>query len=188
MWKRTALSLCGLLAALTALWVGFALTLRRQSPSVLRAIRRLNRAVVNPRAMETAGQPGAYASAVRHSGRTTGIPYQTPVQALMADDGFVVPLPYGTTADWLRNVLAAGTAAVVHEGDTYRVDRPELISRAMAAPYVPTREQRSHRLYGVDQFLLLHFVAPQEQDVTDEPGTGESELGEPDPGEPGTGN
>ena len=145
----------GLLVALVGLWVLFTLAMRTKFRPVQDAVRRMNRAVLNPRTMETAGRPRADASVIRHVGRTTGNPYQTPVQALATDDGFVIPLPYGTRADWLQNVLATGSAIIVNDGTTFRVDRPELISRAVAASHVPTKSQWAHRLYGVDQFLLV---------------------------------
>ncbi|MGZ4612806.1 MAG: hypothetical protein ACXV1K_06490 [Kineosporiaceae bacterium] len=51
--------------------------------------------------MRTAGSPGAYASVVRHVGRTSGRRYETPVVPVATDGGFVVPLPYGPGTDWL---------------------------------------------------------------------------------------
>ena len=42
-------------------------------------------------------------------------------------DGFAIALPYGTTADWLTNVLSAGHAVIVTEGTTHRVDRLQLV-------------------------------------------------------------
>src|SRR6267143_1895106 len=47
---------------------------------------------------------------------------------------FVMKLPYGRNTDWLKNVLASGSATIVHEGNTYRVDRPEIVPAFMAAP------------------------------------------------------
>ena len=160
MWRRIAKSVGGLVLALIVLWVVFTVAMRTKFPSVLTAIRRINRAVLNPRTMEKAGHPGAYASVIRHLGRATGTPYQTPVQALATDDGFLVPLPYGSTADWLKNVLAAGSAVIIHQGNTYPVDRPELVSSSVAAPNVPSKDRRSHRLYGVDHFLRVQRVEP----------------------------
>ena len=39
-------------------------------------------------------------------------------------DVFVVPLPYGTRVDWLRNVLAARRATIDAQGKTYNVVEP----------------------------------------------------------------
>jgi hypothetical protein len=107
-------------------------------------------------------EPGAVASVIRHVGRTSGALYETPIGPFTTDDGFVVALPYGTTPDRLKNVLAAGSAVIVHDGVTYRVDRPEVIPSADAFPFVPRSEQRSLRLFGVDQFLRVRWGEPQE--------------------------
>jgi deazaflavin-dependent oxidoreductase (nitroreductase family) len=99
---------------------------------------------------------------IRHVGRTSGTPYETPIGPYTTDDGFVIALPYGSSPDWLKNVLAAGSAVIVHEGNTYRVDRPELVPRAVAVVHVPRTEQWSLRVFGVDDFLRVRLVEPQE--------------------------
>jgi hypothetical protein len=45
-------------------------------------------------------------------------------------DQFVIVLPYGPGADWVRNVLAHGSATLVHEGRTVRVDQPVVVPLA----------------------------------------------------------
>ena len=42
-------------------------------------------------------------------------------------DGFVIALPYGTSANRVRNVLAARSATLVTEGVRHRVRRPEVL-------------------------------------------------------------
>jgi len=103
--------------------------MRSKSPPVLNAVRRFNRDLGNPRQMATAGAPGAYASVIRHVGRTSGREYETPIGAIATEDGFVSALPYGASADWLKNLLASGSAISVNEGRTYRVDQPEVVVR-----------------------------------------------------------
>lgn len=170
MWRRVAGICGGLFLALIALGIVFLVSMRTKFPPVLTAVRRMNRAVWNPQTMKTAGQPGATASVVRHVGRTSGTPYETPIGPYTTDDGFVVTLPYGSSPDWLKNVLAAGSAVIVHEGNTYRVDRPELVPSTVAFVHVPRSEQRSLRLFGVDEFLRVRRVDPQEpQGPTAEP-------------------
>lgn len=167
--KRVVVYVSGLFVAVMTIWVAFTVAMRTKFPPVQDAIRRMNRAVVNPHAMETAGQPGAYASVIQHLGRTTGTRYETPVGALATDDGFVIPLPYGESADWLQNVLAEGSAVLVNEGNTYRVDDPEIVPSAVAEPYVSLKDRRIHRLYGVDQFLQVGRVEAHETDTITEP-------------------
>jgi deazaflavin-dependent oxidoreductase (nitroreductase family) len=154
--------LCTLVFVVGTIGIVFVMGLRHKSPPVLNAIRRMNRTVFNPRQMESAGTPGAYASIIQHSGRTTGRPYETPIQAVATDEGFLIGLPYGAQADWLKNVLAAGSATLVSEGRTHRVDRPELVPIDTAGDHYSAQEQRTHRMFGVDQALRLHRVDPEE--------------------------
>jgi deazaflavin-dependent oxidoreductase (nitroreductase family) len=136
--------------------------LRTKSPPVLRAVRAMNRACVNPRQTD-AGSPGAYASLIGHTGRTTGTAYQTPVQAVPTADGFAIALPYGSQSDWLRNVLASGSATIAHEGRTHRVTDPTVVPMETAAIYFSPRDQRAHRLFGTDECLIVRTAPPDEQ-------------------------
>jgi hypothetical protein len=86
MWRPIAKLVGALLLALAAVGIIFMVGMRTKSPLVLNAVRRMSRAT-KPLAMKSAGTPGAYASVIRHVGRTTGRPYETPVSALATDDG-----------------------------------------------------------------------------------------------------
>jgi deazaflavin-dependent oxidoreductase (nitroreductase family) len=149
----------GVLLALVATGVVFVVGMRTKSPVVLDTVRRTSRAM-KPLALKSAGTPGAYASVIRHVGRTTGRAYETPVGAVAIDDGFVIALPYGPNTDWLKNVLASGSAIIVDEGNTYDVDRPELVPMATAGDYFSPQDQRAHRMFGVDQCLRVRRLGP----------------------------
>lgn len=151
-WVRVLLSVA---AGGAVLWVGFVWSFRTKFRPVQGAIRRLNRRVTNPKQLRTAGQPGAYASIVQHVGRRSGTSYRTPVVVQPAGDDLLVALPYGPSADWVQNVLAAGSATIEHEGATIRATAPELVPSEVANPHFPTKEQRMHRVYGVHDFLRL---------------------------------
>jgi len=71
------------------------------------------------------------------------------------EDGYVIELPYGTRSDWLKNVVASGSAAIVHDGGAFEVDRPEILPIAEAVPYLPAHEVRRAHRFGVDQCLRL---------------------------------
>ncbi len=144
------------LVAIAAALALFLLGMRAKSPLVMKPVIWLSRAFMNPMQMRTAGTPGAYASVIRHRGRVSGKPYETPVGVLAVDDDFLITLPYGTSAQWLRNVLAAGSATLVTEGRTYEVDHPELVPMATVEAHFPASEIRSARLFRVDQCLRLH--------------------------------
>ena len=147
----------GVLIAVTALGIVFMVGMRSKSPLVLNAVRRTGRAM-RPLAMKSSGTPGSNASVVRHVGRKSGRPYATPVNAVATDDGFVIALPYGRNTDWLKNVLASGSATILDEGNTYEVDRPEIVPLSVAEPLFPPKDQRTHRRFRVDDYLLLRSV------------------------------
>lgn len=157
-------ALCFVAAALLAV---FTVGMRTKSPVVLDAIRRMNRTYVNPRQRD-AGSPGAYASLIRHTGRATGASYETPVVAAATEDGFVIALPYGTRADWLVNVLASGSATIVHEGQSHRVGEPEVTAIETADAYFSPKDQRAHRIFGTRECLRVRHVDTHQ--AADQPG------------------
>ena len=132
--------------------------MRTKSPGVQRAVRRMNKVCWNPKAMETAGTPGSSASVVHHVGRRSGTTYDTPVVPVATEDGFVVALPYGTRADWVQNVLAAGRASITHNGATHEVDRPEVVPTSSVDVYFGESERKVHRSFRVDESLRLRHV------------------------------
>jgi deazaflavin-dependent oxidoreductase (nitroreductase family) len=162
MWTTIAMVFVCLLVAVLAIGIVFFVGMRTKSPFVQNTVRRFNRAFGNPHQMKTAGTPGAYASVIRHVGRKTGRSYETPVVPFATPDGFVIALPYGPGTDWIKNVLATGSATIVTEGDTWSVDQPELVPTAVAAPYMPAKEQRELRRFAVDRCLRVHRVEPDD--------------------------
>ena len=122
--------------------------------SIQNALRLFTR-TMRPLALRSAGKEGSGTSVVRHVGRRSGRAYQTPVIAVQHDDNFLIALPYGQRTDWLKNVLAKGSAAIVTNGHTYEVDRPEVIPMAEATGYFRPREQRMHRQFHVDLALQV---------------------------------
>ena len=162
MWRTIATLFVWLLVVVLAIGTVFFVGMRTKSPLVQNIVRRFNRAFGNPHQMKTAGTPGAYASVIRHVGRKTGRPYETPVVPFATDDGFVIALPYGPGTDWIKNVLATGSATIVTEGETWSVDRPEVVPIAEAAPYMPAKEQRSLGRFAVDRCLRVHRVDPDD--------------------------
>ena len=133
--------------------------IRTKYPPVLNRVRRYARDVGNPRQLQSAGTPGANASILRHTGRKSGKQYQTPVTATWTAEGFVIGLPYGPNTDWLKNVLANGSATLAYQGSSYQCDEPKVVSSTEAAPDFSARERRILRLMGVEQCLRLHRVS-----------------------------
>jgi deazaflavin-dependent oxidoreductase (nitroreductase family) len=147
-----------LVLALLAIATLYVFGIRSRSAMVRRAARRFHHGVGNPLQLRSAGTPGTYASVIRHQGRTTGRAYQTPVWAVSTEDEFVVAIVYGSGTDWLKNVLASGAAAIVHEGETCPVDRPEIVPMDSVRAYFPATLQRTHRLIRVEGCLRVRRV------------------------------
>jgi deazaflavin-dependent oxidoreductase (nitroreductase family) len=154
--------------AIGALGLGFVWAFRTKFGPVMRAIRRLNRAVTNPMQLRgDAGQPGAYASVVHHVGRRSGTHYRTPVGAVETGVNLAVVLPYGPDTDWVRNLTAAGGGTVEHEGRRISVGAPVLVDIAEVDTAFPPKDRRTHRRFGVRQAVRLPIVATP--DATGQP-------------------
>ena len=154
-----------LVLALTVIGIVFVAGMRSKSPPVLNTVRRISRAT-KPIVLRSAGQAGVSTSVVRHVGRSSGREYETPVAALPTDDGFVIALPYGPDTDWLKNVLASGSATIVDQGTTHLVDRPEVVPTAEAEPDLPPDTLRGLRLFRVEECLRVRHAR---QAASDQP-------------------
>ena len=137
------------------------LGMRARSPLAVDVVRRFSR-LFRPFQMRTAGRPGAYAAVIRHTGRRSGRTYETPVGAVATDDGFVIALPYGSRAHWVRNVLVSGTAVIVMDGRESQVAQPELIPLESVAARFSPGDQRGHRMFGVRECLRVSRVTAQQ--------------------------
>ena len=149
LWVVVGLLVLGLVLALVVV-----LTLRTKNPRGVGMIRRFHRRYTNRRMVRDAGEPGAYAALIRHVGRRSGTLYATPIGVFPQDEAFLVLLPYGVDADWLRNVRAAGAAELRADGRTHRVT-PHLVGRAEALPFLSPGHRAVVRLLGLVDFLVL---------------------------------
>ena len=137
-----------------------ALAVVRPSPLVAVVMGPLTK-VLNPVMRKLAGRRHVMMAAqIRHVGRRSGRAYVTPAGARLTGDTFVVPLTFGNTSDWSRNVRAAGGCEIRLDGTDYRAVRPELADRDQAAPVVRAAfgpvERAMFRMLGIRQYLLLH--------------------------------
>ena len=125
-------------------------------PPATEAVRRLT--MFLNKGQSGAGEPGSSYGQLHHVGRTSGKSYQTPLGIERTEDGFVIAIVYGEKTQWVKNVLAAGTAEVTLEGETYPVDRPEIVPIEEANAYIPERDQRMSSLVGVTEALRLYHA------------------------------
>ncbi len=92
---------------------------------------------------------------LHHTGRRSGKEYTTPVVAITIPDGFILPLPYGTDVDWLRNLLAAGRATIRNAGVLYEVSRPEITDADTALELVTPDIARSWRRWHIERYVRV---------------------------------
>lgn len=129
---------------------------RRTAGSRQSRIRAFNKRVLNPLMLTVAGRRYWYAAALHHIGRRSGRAYTTPVVAEPVSGGFVIPLPYGTGVDWLRNIQATGRAGIDVHGRTYTVTDPRVIDGGQALPMVRAGRRRVWQRLGIMHYLLVH--------------------------------
>ena len=157
---QVAILVGALFVGVVAIALVYVLGMRTKSRLVLSPLIRLQRAIINPKQLRSAGTPGAYASVIRHRGRTSGRPYETPVGVVADDGGFLIALVYGSRTNWLRNVLASGSATIVHEGQTCEVDQPVIVPMQAVVGRFAAGDQQGFRLLRVDQALRVRRVEP----------------------------
>ncbi len=121
-------------------------------------IRISNKHLLNPLMMHLAGRRFWYASVIEHTGRHSGKTYSTPVVADLAGDHVLIPLPYGTAVDWVRNVIAAGGATIVSKGRAYSTTAPTIIGSAEALPLLPRARRRTFERVHIEHFLRLSIT------------------------------
>ena len=94
---------------------------------------------------------------ITHHGRRSGKLYRTPVVVRPTSDGFIVPMPWGESTDWYRNVRAAGECAIRWKGRDYSLVDPEVIGDAAAAPGFGALERAVMTRLGIRQALRLRL-------------------------------
>ena len=94
-----------------------------------------------------------------HRGRTSGQTYRTPLDAHAVDGGYVFIMNYGRESDWVKNIIAAGTATL-RIGDTdIPLDEPRLISKGDAEGLLPGTKMPPAWV-GVDECLHMTVTGP----------------------------
>lgn len=140
---------------------------RSRSPRALHLVKRYNKYVENPVAFRVFGRAGPSAI-VHHIGRRSGAPRATPVIAHRTQDEVVIPLPYGTDVDWLRNVLTAGQAVVDLRGRSFGVDEPLVVDIEDVIDLLPASMAHTIRFSGAREAVRLRLspIATPESPVS----------------------
>lgn len=95
---------------------------------------------------------------ITHRGRRSGKAFRTPVVIRPTDGGFVVPMPWGETTDWCRNIRAAGGCVVRWKGRDYVMTRPEVLDAESARTAFSRVQLEGMRRFNIRQVLLLRHT------------------------------
>lgn len=119
---------------------------------------RFNRYVTNPIQRLWAGWLPPF-GIVEHVGRRSGKPYRTPVNVFSADvDGkpaVAILLTYGPDRDWLKNLKAAGGGRMRHNGKSFGIADPQVVTKADAATHVTPRVRPIFERLPFEEAVLL---------------------------------
>lgn len=86
---------------------------------------------------------------VHHTGRKSGNRFHSPVLAFKRGSRLYVNLVYGSDAQWVKNVLAAGGAEITRGGKTIKVANPEVVLRGQWEDKLPLGARMTGRNTGV---------------------------------------
>jgi len=119
-------------------------------------IRTFNKHILNPVLGRFARSRHGPVAIIRHVGRRSGKPYETPVFAFPVAGGFVIALTYGREVDWYRNVMAAGRCVVIWHRQEYTIERIEPMELQMARPLLPQPFRATFRLVRTMPFARMY--------------------------------
>ncbi len=159
-----------LISSLALAGVGIGFAVARANRDKLPANRReFVRRYVNPRMLSAvaSGKRGNLGIIV-HRGRKSGREFQTPVRIDPIPGGFLIPMPYGTGTDWLKNILAAGGATLRFQGQEIAVDCPEILDAESALKLLPPNAQFVAKLLRIKQYLRVRRADLQQQRAAEE--------------------
>jgi deazaflavin-dependent oxidoreductase (nitroreductase family) len=103
------------------------------------------------------------AAILRHRGRRSGKTYVTPVGARVKGELCLVPLAYGTEADWCRNIRSAGRGQLRWKGRDYELAAPVVLTTELAGPLLsqiyPAPLRLGCKMLGTKAFLRMEARA-----------------------------
>jgi deazaflavin-dependent oxidoreductase (nitroreductase family) len=116
----------------------------------------LARLVINPALGRLAGRRLVpWLGVLRHRGRRSGRDYATPVAVLRLGESFVLPLAFGEEADWVRNLMAAGSCTLRWRGADWSLERPAFLGWEDGSRALNRIERFFIPVFGVRRFVRL---------------------------------
>ena len=114
----------------------------------------INKRVFNPRAIAGGKWP-----VLTHVGRSSGQTYRTPLDAHPVEGGYLFVLVYGSRTDWVRNILAAGSASLRVDGREVALTAPRLVGRDEAERALSADVARPPKVLRISEFLRMDLRA-----------------------------
>jgi len=108
---------------------------------------------VNPVTSMIAGWAPGFGIVV-HEGRRTARTYRTPVNVFRSGDKYLFVLTYGSDAQWIKNVLAAGQCELQTRRQDLRLVEPELTLDPDLEP-APILVRFIGRLFRITEYLTM---------------------------------
>jgi len=110
----------------------------------------VNKRVFNPLMMRRRVQ-----TVLIHVGRSSGKVHRTPLEAHPLPDGYVfIPL-YGPRTDWLKNVLAAGSARLAVGSEEIELVSPRLVQERNIRSLLPRGATRQPGISDTSELLRM---------------------------------
>lgn len=94
-----------------------------------------------------------------HVGRNSGQIHETPLEVFPIEDGYLFVLMYGAGADWVRNVLAAGSARLRIGDQDIELSGPVVLTGENAWALLPDGTKRPPAWLNVTELLRMDAVA-----------------------------
>ncbi len=111
---------------------------------------------LGPLALPVAGKRWLpFYSILRHTGRTSGKAYSTPVVGIRSPDGFLIPLPFGDSTQWAKNLFAAGRGRLQQGGREYEIDEPTVVGGDVVEAYLPRGVRFLAARLGLRQYVRV---------------------------------
>lgn len=110
----------------------------------------INKRVFNPRELKKGDRP-----VLTHVGRSSGNVYETPLDAHPVDGGYLFILVYGSGADWVQNILAAGSATLRINGQEKQLTNPRLATKDEAWTQVAPETKEPPGVLKISEFLQM---------------------------------
>ena len=110
----------------------------------------INKRVFNPGQIKKGVSP-----VLTHVGRVSGRTFQTPLDAHPVDGGYIFILVYGSGSDWVKNIIAAGTASLRVEGEEIPLKSPRVITEEVAWELLPPTTKRPPKFLRISEYLQM---------------------------------